>query len=305
MSAVEAKGQLLSNGDVSLWVQEIGPQSGEAMLLIAGANASGLMWPDSFVRLLASKGFRVIRYDHRDTGRSTHRPFDDAPYGIEDLANDAVGVLNGLNIERTHVVGLSMGGTIGQVLALDHPGRLMSLTLMLTAALDVDFAGNFQMALQGEIPAEGLPIPRPDVVAHLSRMFTPGRTLEEELQRRIEQWRVLAGRAMPFCEGEFRQHELAAIQHAGTFIPPISHARARPVPIERGAELSRVSTPTLVIQGSEDPLNPPPHGAHIAAMIPGAALVEIIGLGHALPSAVHPEIAEAIAQHARRHSPSH
>jgi len=303
MSSTDVNGRSLSIGDVSLWVQEAGPTDGDAILLVAGANASGLMWPDNLVNLLAAKGFRVIRYDHRDTGRSTHRPFDDYPYSVEDLASDALGVLNGLGIERAHVVGLSMGGTIGQVLALDHPERLASLTLMLTAALDVDFASNYERAMSGEVLADGLPTPRPDVVAQLRRMFTPGRTLEEEVQRRVEQWRMLAGRVLPFPEEEFRQQELAAIEHAGSFIPPTSHARARPVPTTRGAELPRLTTPTLVIQGTEDPLNPPPHGAHLAALIPCATLAEICGMGHALPRAVHQEISQLIIRHARRHPP--
>jgi len=296
------QGKLIGTGEVTLWLEEIGPPNGDVVLLVAGANTPASMWPDGFVTLFAQEGYRVIRYDHRDTGRSTRRPFDEHPYGIEDLARDAVAILDACGVERAHVVGLSMGGTIGQVLALDHPERLSSLTLMLTTALDVDFAGNYLRAMHGEPPVGPLPTPRPDVVAELGRMFTPGATREDELQRRVQQWRVLAGDVLSFDPEEFRPLEAAAIEHAGSLVPPTAHAQARPVPIERGEELCRVRTPTLVIQGMEDPLNPPPHGRHLAALIPGATLVEVSGLGHALPSIAYGEVAQAILEHLRQHS---
>ncbi|MBO1908169.1 alpha/beta fold hydrolase [Microvirga sp. 3-52] len=295
------RGKLIRAGEVTLWLEEIGPPGGDVVLLVAGANGSAFMWPDGFVALLADKGYRVIRYDHRDTGRSTRRPFDEHPYGIEDLARDAVAILDACSVGRAHVVGLSMGGTIGQVLALDHLERLSSLTLMLTTGLDVDFAGNYLRAMRGEPPVGSLPTPRPDVVAELGRMFTPGATLEDELQRRVEQWRVLAGDVLPFDPDEFRRIEAAAIEHTGSLVPSTAHARIRPVPTKRGEELRRVRTPALVIQGREDPLNPPPHGRHLANLIPGATLVEIPGLGHALPSVAHERIAKVILGHMRQH----
>jgi pimeloyl-ACP methyl ester carboxylesterase len=293
-------GRLINTGEVTLWLEEFGPPDGGVVLLVAGANASAFMWPDGFVTLLAEEGYRVIRYDHRDTGRSTRRPFDEHPYGIEDLARDAVSILDASGVERAHVVGLSMGGTIGQVLALDHPERLLSLTLMLTTALDVDFAGNYLRAMRGEASVGSLPTPRPEVVAALGRMFTPGATYEDELRRRVEQWRVLAGDGLPFDPEEFRRIEAAAVEHAVSLMPSTAHAQVRPVPNERGEELRQVRTPTLVIQGMEDPLNPPPHGRHLAALIPGAALVEVPGLGHALPGIAHRPIAKAILEHLHR-----
>jgi pimeloyl-ACP methyl ester carboxylesterase len=97
----------------------------------------------------------VIRYDHRDTGCSTHRDFQKNPYAVADLAKDAVAVLEGYGIDRAHAVGLSMGGSIGQILAIDHRERLLTLTVIMTAALDVDFVGNIGRALRGEISPDG------------------------------------------------------------------------------------------------------------------------------------------------------
>lgn len=287
-------------GDIEIWSEGVGNPSGPALLLVMGANASALTWPDELVRRWAANGFHVIRYDHRDTGRSTHREFDEHPYALADLAKDAVAVLDGWYVAAAHVVGLSMGGTIGQLLALDYRERLVTLTLMLTAALDVDFVGNMQRAFTGEASSDDLPFPNPQVLAVLARRSTPVTSRVAELDRRVDEWRALSGSRLPFDAEEFRRWEEKAIEHAGTLVQPAAHARASQVPLERGLELRGVTTPTLVIQGSEDPLNPPPHGRHLASLIPTARLVEIDGLGHALPSCVHQRVAEEVIKHAGR-----
>lgn len=284
----------ISHGPITLWATDTG--QGQPVLLIAGANASALMWPDALVARLAAGGYRVIRYDHRDTGRSSR---GGPPYGIADLAGDAVAVLDGLGIGRAHVVGLSLGATLGQVLALDHPDRLHSLTLMMGAALDVDFAGNWARAYAGE-PAPGpLPGPRADVI----RAFAaPLADYAAELDRRVAQWRALSPPGTPFDAADFRAREAADIRHAGVIPAPTAHAGATPIPLERGRELAQVRLPVLVVQAMDDPLNPPPHGRHLADLIPGAELVEIAGLGHALPQSHLAPLAEMLVQFWRRHT---
>ncbi|WP_201745135.1 alpha/beta fold hydrolase [Aidingimonas lacisalsi] len=285
-------------GGRSLWSQSIGPDQGETILLVAGANASALMWPDEFVDLLVSQGYRVIRYDHRDTGRSTFMAFDQDPYTVEDLAADAVSILDAWEADKVHFVGLSIGATLGQVLALDYPGRLMSLTLMCGAALDVDFVGNIARAFSGESSPDGLPLPNKEVLEALAARAIPSGSMEEELDRRVNEWRLLSGDRLEFDESDFRLREQCCIDHAGTWAQPGNHAMATPVSLRRGQELSKVGVPALVIQGSEDPLNPPPHGKHIANLLPNGWLVEIDGLGHCLPKALLPRIADEIANHA-------
>lgn len=156
----------------SLWSHSIGSGAGDVILLISGANAPALMWPDEFVEMLAFKGYRVIRYDHRDTGRSTFIEFDDASYTVEDLASDAVSILDAWEVNKANVVGFSIGATLGQVLALDYSDRLYSLTLMCGAALDVDFVGNMGRAFSGESSSDGLPLPNTEVLEVLSARAT-------------------------------------------------------------------------------------------------------------------------------------
>ena len=284
----------------SLWSHSVGSDERDAILLVSGANASALMWPDEFVELLVSKGYRVVRYDHRDTGRSTFIEFDDAPYTVEDLASDAVLILDAWEVDKAHVVGLSIGATLGQVLTLDHSDRLHSLTLMCGAALDVDFVGNIGRAFSGESSPDGLPLPNKEVLEALSARATPSESMEEELDRRVKEWGLLSGEKLEFDAADFRLREQRCIDHAGTWVQPGNHAMATPVPLSRGRELSKVSVPTLVIQGSEDPLNPPPHGKHIADLLPNGRLVEIDGLGHCLPKALLPQIANEIVNHAEQ-----
>jgi 10-carbomethoxy-13-deoxycarminomycin esterase/esterase len=290
-------GKTIRAGDLELWTESFGDPAHAPLLLVMGANASAMYWPDEFVSLLVKGQRRVIRYDHRDTGRSTKRDFAKHPYSVADLAKDAVVVLDGYAIERAHVVGLSMGGTIGQILAIDHRERLISLTVMMTSALDVDFVGNIGRALRGELSSDGLPTPDPRVLQILARRSEPGRDRVAELTWRVQEWRALSGGQMPFVEDDFRRWEEQAIAHAGTHAQPSAHALATPFPIARGAELKSITTPTLVIQGAMDPLNPPPHGRHLAESIPDARLVEISGMGHALPTAVHLLLADLILNH--------
>lgn len=284
----------------SLWSESVGLDQAGTILLVAGANAPALMWPEEFVELLISKGYRVIRYDHRDTGRSTFMGFDEAPYTVGDLAADAVAVLDEWGVHKAHVVGLSIGATLGQVLALEHPERLYSLTLMCGAALDVDFVGNIARAFSGESSPDDLPLPNREVLEALSQRATPSNTMEEELDRRVKEWSLLSGNKLEFNESDFRLREQRSIEHAGTWEQPGNHAMATPVSLSRGEELKRVQVPTLVVQGSEDPLNPPPHGKHLADFLPNGRLVEIDGLGHCLPKALLSRLAVEISNHAEQ-----
>ncbi len=283
---------ITNKSGISLWTDDTG--HGAPVLLIAGANASALMWPDEFADLIVEKGYRVIRYDHRDTGKSDRINFETNPYSIADLCEDAIAVLDELNIQKAHVVGLSLGGTIGQVLALDYPDRLLSLTLMMTAALDVDFSRNWMLAMEGKTAKDTLPTPKPEIV----RAFqAPVEDPEAEIRRRVAQWKLLSAPGAAFDEADYMAREKADIQHSGVVPAPLAHALAAPIPLIRGDALKYVDIPTLVIQAMEDPLNPPPHGQHLADLIPNSKLVEIEGLGHALPKSVFAELVSLLVSH--------
>jgi pimeloyl-ACP methyl ester carboxylesterase len=265
-----------------LWAEDSGDPANPALLLIMGANAAGFTWPDGLIELLAGT-HHVIRYDHRDTGQSTHT-FTERPYAIKDLATDALTVLDEFGVEKAHVVGMSMGGVLGQLLLLDHPDRLHSMTLLATAALDSRSA------------PEDLPGPSAELLAVWQEMGEP-RDRDAEIAWRVRHWKILNGGGIPFDEEEFRRMEERIVEHAGTHTEIPAHALADQSGLARGDKLAEVKTPTLVIQGPLDPANPPPHSAHLAKLIPGATLVEIPGMGHALPSPVHRPLADAILQH--------
>jgi pimeloyl-ACP methyl ester carboxylesterase len=116
------------SGDLELWTESFGDASRPTVLLIMGVMNQGILWPDEFCAEIADSGYHVIRYDHRDTGQSSSVDFEEHPYTLDDLASDALKVLDGYGVEKAHVVGLSMGGFLAQLLALDHPDRILSLT---------------------------------------------------------------------------------------------------------------------------------------------------------------------------------
>ena len=276
--------------DVRLWVEDTGRPDGSTLLLVMGANASGLAWPDRLVERLGER-HRVVRYDHRDTGRSTWA-FDARPYAVADLAEDAVAVLDALGVARAHVVGMSMGGTLVQLLLLDHPGRLASATVLCTSALGAGLAAGEG----GPARTPDLPGPDPRLLALWEHMADP-RDADAELDWRVEHWRILNGDVVDFDPAEFRSLEQRMIRHAGRHDNPAAHARAARTGLDRGAELAGVAVPTLVVEAPEDPINPPPHAAHLAGLMPGARLVTIPGMGHALGRPVVEPLAAAILAH--------
>jgi pimeloyl-ACP methyl ester carboxylesterase len=263
---------------------------GAPVLLVADAGQSGLVWPDDLLARLATR-HRVIRYDHRDTGRST-RSSDEPDYELDDLALDALRVLDtqgperqgagtqGFDARRAHVVGMGLGGLVAQLLLLDHPDRLLSATLLCCPALP-------------GLPCE-LPGSDPAITRMLAEIDDP-RDARAELAWRVAHRRLLHGTATPFDGLYFRAMEQRMIAHVGTDLPSVAHGHLD-VP-ERGAELAAVTVSTLVVEAPEDPLYPPPHADHLAAALGGAPLATIAGMGHVLGPAQVAPVAEAILAH--------
>ncbi|MFC8125136.1 alpha/beta fold hydrolase [Streptomyces sp. NPDC057302] len=278
---------------IRLWTERRGDPDAPALLLIMGAQASGLGWPDALVDALAAR-HQVIRYDHRDTGRSTST-FDEHPYPITDLARDAVAVLDGLGIERAHLVGMSLGGMLTQLVVADHPERVLSATLVGTCALS---ESPYTAPDGTQVPVGELPGIAPEVLEVWSRP-AEDKGPEAELDRRVEHWRVLNGGQLPFDDAYFRDLESEIIAHTGTHVSSTAHARADDSHMLRTDELAGTKVPTLVISAPAEPVFPPPHAHHLAQAVAGggARVVEIAGMGHALPPAVHGPLAEAIRTH--------
>lgn len=272
---------------IRLWADATGDPEASPLLLVMGANATGVGWPEALVTRLAER-HRVLRYDHRDTGRST-RAFAERPYPLTQLARDALAVLDRFGVDRAHLVGMSLGGTLVQLLLLDAPDRLLSATLFCTGALAGD------PALPGEDELSG---PGEDILAMWEHLGE-SRTREQETAFSLVHWRLLSGAAAGghFNPNEFRALEERVRAHTGHHDPIAAHALADQSGLARGRELANVRTPTLVIDAPLDPVFPPPHAEHLARTIPTARRVTMPRMGHALPAAILPNLADAILAH--------
>lgn len=278
---------------IRLWTEQRGAADAPPLLLIMGAQATGAGWPDTLVDALAAH-HRVIRYDHRDTGRSTW-PFEERPYRIADLAEDAIAVLDGLGIERAHIVGMSLGGMLAQMMLADHPDRVLSATLFGTCALSTT---PYTRPDGSTVPVGELPGIAPEVLELWARPVEDHGPAAE-VRRRLEHWRVLAGDRLPFDADHFRSLEQRVIEHTGHHRVSTAHARADDSGMLRTDQLARNRVPVLVVSAPAEPLFPPPHPQHLAQCVNGARVVEIPGMAHALPPAVLGPLADAILAHAR------
>jgi pimeloyl-ACP methyl ester carboxylesterase len=265
------------------------------MLLIMGLGIQMLGWDERFCNVLVERGYFVIRYDNRDVGLSTKiesapppdimklmaGDYSSAAYTLEDMAADAAGLLDELGIEKAHVVGVSMGGMIGQMLAIKYPDRVLSLTSI--------------MSTTGS-PAVGQP--RQDVVMAL---ITPAPADREGfIEHQLGTFKLIGSPDYPMQEDEFR--ELIARSYDRAFYPAgfMRQLTAILASGDRTAALAEVNVPTLVIHGEADPLIAPDGGEATANAIPGAKLVKIPGMGHDLPPALWPRFVDEIVANAER-----
>jgi pimeloyl-ACP methyl ester carboxylesterase len=292
--------QLSANG-IRLEVEDHGPTGGEPLVLIMGLGMQLVAWHEDFVAMLVERGFRVIRFDNRDIGLS--QSFDEAgvpnlplvalksaiglpvigAYHLRDMAADTVSMLDALGIEQAHICGASMGGMIAQHIAVRHPTRLRSLTLMMTTSGARRLPGP-SMKVRGALlsrPAD--PHDTERVIAHYIRLYrligSPGYPASDEyLRERLG----MSVRRSYHPQGVARQ--LVAIAADG----------------DRSVLLPRIAAPTVVMHGLDDPLVPVAAGHDLAAKIRGSHLDVIDGWGHDLPQALWPRFVEGIERAAGR-----
>jgi pimeloyl-ACP methyl ester carboxylesterase len=289
--------KLMAANGIELAFQTFGNPLAKPLVLIMGLGAQMILWDEEFCSELADHGFWVIRFDNRDIGRSgklddhpvpdlsslleqflSGQPID-APYRLSDMAQDTVGLMDGLGIRSAHVVGASMGGAIAQEMAIRHPHRVRSLTSI--------------MATTGH---PGLPLAKPEAVAVLLR--PPAVDWEGYLKNYLNTWKVLSGPKFPSDE---RRETERARRNFARGLSPSGAARQFAAILASGSRkerLRQVGVPTLVIHGDADPLVPVECGVDTAHSIPGAHLMVIEGMGHTLPVALWPKIIDAIARHA-------
>ncbi|MFX1292459.1 MAG: alpha/beta fold hydrolase [Promethearchaeota archaeon] len=283
--------------NIELEYDTFGDSTSEPLLLIMGLGAQLIQWPEEFCEMLVKKGFFVIRFDNRDVGLSTKFEHLGIPntieaararqrgekvtydYTTDDMADDAVGLLDALRIEKAHICGASMGAAITQTIGYRHPDRVLSL-----------------VSIMGSTGNPDLPRAKPEIADIL---FTPAPTEREAyIEHRVKTGKTIYGTGFPFDEN--RRRDMMARVYDRCFYPQgrvrqlmatIAHGNRKP-------KLSSITAPTVVIHGGDDPLVPVMGGKDTAESIPGAELVIIDGMGHSLPPETWPTIVNAIRKNA-------
>ncbi len=284
MAAISANG-------ITIEYELFGDPAAPPLLLIMGLGGQLTAWNPDFVAALAARGFFVIRYDNRDVGRSTW--FDElgspdpmaamagsitAPYLLSDMADDAAGLLDGLDIPSAHGFGISMGGMIAQALTIQHPDRVSTLVSVMSTT------GN---------PAVGQP--HPEAIAAL--MAPPPTDREGAIEAAVKATQVIGSIGYPADEQTIRTNAGAAYDRAFHPAGTARHLVAILSSPDRTPALKAVTQPTLVIHGAADPLVDPSGGQATADAVPGSELWVIPGMGHDLPVQLHHEIADRVAAH--------
>ena len=309
--------------NIDIWYEEFGDSSDEAILLIMGANANCKQWDQDFINNLVSNNFYVIRFDNRDVGKSTwfgkeptynkflkvlpsfllkiivNRIFGlvvdkkgkfkfnqsaNVQYDLLDMAKDAVSLMDSLNIEKAHIVGASMGGMITQIIALDYPERVKSITPIMTTP---------------GIQNESLSGPSQELLDAMQKSFVmnlKGR-VEDGV---VEIYKQLTGSRFPFDEKEFRKRLAPIVEHGNN--PFALHGAAIGASPDRTSRLNEINVPTLVIHGTEDAILPLDHGIALADGIKNSTRMIMDKVGHEIPEQLYSEIVNAIVENIKRAS---
>jgi pimeloyl-ACP methyl ester carboxylesterase len=276
------RARLVHLNGVALCTESFGDRADPPILLVMGLSASMLWWEEGFCRMLAGHSRFVIRYDHRDTGRSTTYQPGKPSYSAGDLLADVLGVLDAYGLPAAHLVGVSAGGALVQLLALDVPDRVLSLVLISTSP-----------ATAG---ARSLPPPSASFTRFAGSATVDWSDPGSVTAHQVAYARVLAGNERPFDEGEARDFVRRDVERAHDFAAAQNHDLLAGDERQR-ASLSSIEAPTLVIHGTADPMFPLAHGEALAAEIPGARLLALPGAGHGVQRADWEAIAQAIADH--------
>ncbi len=276
-----------ANG-VELEYENFGDPARETVLLINGLGSQMTRWPEDFCALLVEKGFRAIRFDNRDVGKSDWLA-KDAAYRVEDMAADAMAVLDAAGVAKAHIVGMSMGGMIAQTVASDYPGRTLSLTSIMSNTGNPD-----------------LPPATPAAWAVISQPAPDPKDRETFLNHAVENAEVIGSPAYPWPPGALRARAEAELARAFNPAGVGRQMAAIRASGDRRAKVATITAPTVVLHGEVDPLVPVEGGRDTAALITGAELRVIPGMGHDMPPGLYPTFIQAILRAVERaHAPAH
>ena len=314
-------GTIVEANDIDIWYEEFGDKNKETILLIMGANANCMQWDQEFIDHLVANDFHVVRFDNRDVGKTTWFGKEPAfnkilkilpnfllkmivnsifglavdekgrfkfsestsiQYDLSDMAKDAVSLMDALKIEKAHIIGASMGGMITQIIALDYPEKVLSITPIMTSP------GIQNASLSG---------PTKELIEAMKKSFVfnlKGR-IEDGV---VEIYRQLTGSRFPFNEQKFRDKLKPVIAHGNN--PFALHGAAVGASPDRTSRLHEIKVPALIIHGTEDAILPLDHGIAVADGIKDSKRMIMEGVGHEIPEELVPEIINEIVENIRR-----
>lgn len=283
---------IINTGKIDIAYEESGPADGEVVILIRGQGTQLIHWPEEFYEPFAASGYRTVRFDNRDTGLSSK--FDDLsgkeleqmwkqassgkafqpPYTLDDMVNDVIGLMDALYIDTAHIVGISMGGVIAQLISARYGDRVRSLTSVMSASRSID----------------------PALIAEL---WTVPKPRDEAIQEWVDYMHAYGSKAMLADDEYYRQQAATAYDRCYSTDGPNRQILAICATSNVNALARTITTPTLVVHGAGDLLVPPEAGRETAQLIPGAKFELIEGMGHDIPPALGQPLSSIIIDHIR------
>jgi pimeloyl-ACP methyl ester carboxylesterase len=290
--------QLIRSNNFYLWYETFGKKEDTPILLIQGSGAQGLLWQEHFCEKLAQKGYYVIRYDHRDTGQSSHIDYHKNPYELKDLMEDAKLILDTLELDKVHIVGSSMGGYIAQLLGIYYPEKVLTLTLMMSSLLSISLEHAF---LEDRNPFS-LPLPTKQFTNSLLEIGPVPQTQAGLVDYMFSVWSAYNGTALPYDSLYWTSLAKIWISRTKNLAASYNHRLAVSAsPLNREGELKNLHLPTLIIHGSVDPFFPVEHAYALQKAISSSSLVIVEKMGHLFHDAFIETVLDALVPHLQKH----